>query len=198
MHFKKTLVSVAAAGGLFVAGSTVANADNVTYTVKSGDTVSKIAHKYNTTVSKIKRLNNMKNENLIFVGQHLKVVGQAAHSSAAASVSTPAPSVQSQQKAANTNTNNQAAAQKTQNNTASANTATGSDSSAKAWIASHESGGSYTAANGNYYGKYQLSKSYLNGDYSAANQEKVADQYVSSRYGSWSNAKSHWLNYGWY
>ncbi|MEE6693808.1 LysM domain-containing protein, partial [Lactiplantibacillus plantarum] len=74
----------------------------------------------------------------------------------------------------------------------------GSDSAAKAWIAGKESGGSYSARNGQYFGKYQLSASYLNGDYSAANQERVANRYVASRYGSWSNAKSYWLANGWY
>ncbi|MBP5840925.1 LysM domain-containing protein, partial [Lactiplantibacillus plantarum] len=74
----------------------------------------------------------------------------------------------------------------------------GSDSAAKAWIAGKESGGSYSARNGQYIGKYQLSASYLNGDYSAANQERVANSYVASRYGSWSNAKSYWLANGWY
>ena len=77
-------------------------------------------------------------------------------------------------------------------------TATGSEASAKAWIANQESGGSYSASNGQYIGKYQLSASYLGGDYSAANQEKVADQYVYSRYGSWVNAKSFWQAHGWY
>lgn len=76
--------------------------------------------------------------------------------------------------------------------------ATGSEASAKAWIASRESGGSYSASNGQYVGKYQLSSSYLNGDYSAANQERVADQYVQSRYGSWTAAKSFWQANGWY
>lgn len=76
--------------------------------------------------------------------------------------------------------------------------ATGSEASAKAWIASHESGGSYSARNGQYVGKYQLSASYLNGDYSAANQERVADSYVKSRYGSWTAAKSFWQSHGWY
>ncbi len=76
--------------------------------------------------------------------------------------------------------------------------ATGSEASAKAWIASRESGGSYSASNGQYVGKYQLSASYLNGDYSAANQERVADQYVQSRYGSWTAAKSFWQANGWY
>ena len=77
-------------------------------------------------------------------------------------------------------------------------TATGSEADAKAWIANKESGGSYTAQNGQYYGKYQLSISYLNGDLSATNQEKVADNYVYSRYGSWTAAKAFWLANGWY
>ncbi|USS86110.1 LysM peptidoglycan-binding domain-containing protein [Fructilactobacillus cliffordii] len=55
-------------------------------------------------------------------------------------------------------------------------------------IAAVESGGSYTARNGQYIGKYQLSASYLNGDYSPANQERVARQYAVSRYGSVANA----------
>ncbi len=85
--------------------------------------------------------------------------------------------------------------------TASATSTSSSSSSeeaAKAWIASKESGGSYTASNGNYYGKYQLSLSYLNGDTSAANQEKVANSYVQSRYGSWTAAKAFWQANGWY
>lgn len=76
--------------------------------------------------------------------------------------------------------------------------ATGSEASAKEWIAQRESGGSYTAQNGQYYGRYQLSSSYLGGDYSPANQEKVADSYVANRYGSWSNAQAFWQSHGWY
>lgn len=76
--------------------------------------------------------------------------------------------------------------------------ATGSEASAKEWIAQRESGGSYTAQNGQYYGRYQLSSSYLGGDYSPANQEKVADNYVANRYGSWSNAQAFWQSHGWY
>ena len=71
-------------------------------------------------------------------------------------------------------------------------------SSAKEWIAQKESGGSYTAQNGRYYGRYQLDSSYLGGDYSAANQERVADQYVANRYGSWEAAQQFWLTHGWY
>ena len=108
---------------------------------------------------------------------------------------------------ASTQASTQASAQsQTQNTQTASNTsassytsnASGSEASAKAWIASRESGGSYSASNGQYVGKYQLSASYLNGDYSAANQERVADQYVQSRYGSWTAAKSFWQANGWY
>lgn len=43
----------------------------VTYTVKKGDTLSEIAQKYKTTVSKLASLNNIKNVNKIYVGQKL-------------------------------------------------------------------------------------------------------------------------------
>lgn len=72
------------------------------------------------------------------------------------------------------------------------------ENSAKQWIANHESGNSYSARNGQFVGKYQLTDSYLHGDYSAANQEKAADNYVKSRYGSWTNAKNHWVRNNWY
>lgn len=81
---------------------------------------------------------------------------------------------------------------------ASTSTVSGSEAEAKEWIAQKESGGSYTATNGRYIGRYQLTDSYLNGDYSAENQERVADAYVAGRYGSWTAAKNFWLNNGWY
>ncbi|MBQ6632273.1 MAG: LysM peptidoglycan-binding domain-containing protein [Romboutsia sp.] len=43
------------------------------YTVKSGDTVSKIAIRYNTTVNSIAQLNNIKKTNKIYVNQVLKI-----------------------------------------------------------------------------------------------------------------------------
>ena len=86
----------------------------------------------------------------------------------------------------------------TQATTSYTSNASGSEAAAKAWIAGRESGGSYSARNGQYIGKYQLSASYLGGDYSAANQERVADNYVKSRYGSWTNAQSFWQANGWY
>lgn len=211
MNFKQTLLSVAAASGLFLFGSKAANADQVTYTVKSGDTVSQIAKDHNTTVKSIEKLNNLKNVNLIFVDQKLIVeengaaantaVAQAAQPATTAVAQAPVQQAQAApaQQASSAQTNYAATQTQTQN-TYSAPVTTGSSSeeAAKAWIAGRESGGSYTATNGNYYGKYQLSRAYLNGDYSAANQERVANQYVQARYGSWSAAKAHWLSNGWY
>ena len=44
-----------------------------TYTVKSGDTLSGIASKYKTTVSKLVKDNNIANANLIYVGQKIVI-----------------------------------------------------------------------------------------------------------------------------
>ena len=70
--------------------------------------------------------------------------------------------------------------------------------SAKEWIAQRESGGSYSATNGRYIGRYQLDSAYLNGDHSPANQERVAENYVAQRYGSWEAAQAFWMANGWY
>lgn len=75
--------------------------------------------------------------------------------------------------------------------------AANSNSSAN-YIANRESGGSYSARNGQYIGKYQLSVSYLHGDYSPANQERVARQYAINRYGSWQAAANFHRTHGWW
>lgn len=46
---------------------------SVTYTIKSGDTLSGIAQKFGTTVNKLAQLNNIKNVNLIYAGQTIKI-----------------------------------------------------------------------------------------------------------------------------
>lgn len=172
--------------------------DNNHVQVVSGDTLSKIAQEHGTTVSQLAQDNNISNVDLIHVGDVIAVVPgtEPASQQNTTPVENTAP-VASQ----NTNvaTNQQQAPSNNYNdNTNYAPVANGSEADAKAWIANRESGGSYTAQNGKYTGKYQLDASYLNGDYSPANQEQVADQYVAQRYGSWSNAKQHWLNNGWY
>lgn len=74
----------------------------------------------------------------------------------------------------------------------------GDANSAKAFIINKESGGSYTATNGRYYGAYQLDINYLNGDLSPENQDRVAEEYVNNRYGGWEGAVAHWQANGWY
>ena len=207
MKIKNALLSTAAAtASLFAIGAT---AQAATVTVKAGDTVSAIAADHNTTIDAIQQANHLKDVNLILVGQQLEVNGDSTattstqttqqttttQSSAQTSQTQAQPSQASQTQSSQTQTSKPAAQTSSSTSNYSNN---GSDSAAKAWIAGKESGGSYSARNGQYIGKYQLSASYLNGDYSAANQERVANSYVASRYGSWSNAKSHWLANGWY
>ena len=192
MKMKKVLVSAAALTGTIAGATVVANADTVT--VKAGDTVSELAQKYNTTVNTIQQLNNLSNPNLIFVGQQLKVNNDNNGQVVAQQNTNTQAQASTQQATSQQNANTQA--QASNNNYSSS--VSGNDAAAKAWIAQHESSDNYNARNGQYIGKYQLSASYLNGDYSPANQERVADQYVAQRYGSWVNAQRFWEANGWY
>lgn len=194
---KKNLLKISATLGAAALGvaatASVANADTV-YTVQSGDTLSGISQKFannNSLVDSLAKNNNIQNINLIYVGQQLLIKDNGEITQATQAQAQTLPSA---------NTTSTASSQARTNTQAQATTpaTSSSDDAAKAWIAARESGGSYTAQNGNYYGKYQLSRAYLGGDYSAANQERVANQYVASRYGSWSAAKSFWLANGWY
>ena len=195
MKFNKALLSVTAAAGLLAVGTIAANADQVT--VQPGDTVSKIAQEHNTTVDSIQQLNNLANVNLIYAGQTLEV-GENGQATASDNATTTSATTNNYQLPAQTyNYNYQAATTPSYSYNYQAS-GSSSEEAAKAWIANKESGGSYTATNGQYIGKYQLSASYLNGDYSAANQERVANQYVTSRYGSWVAAQQFWQSHGWY
>lgn len=175
--FVKRVIGLSLLSGMFI--PVLASAES--YTVKSGDTLSAIAKEKNTTVDAIAQKNKISNVNLITVGQVLEIEDEKEA----------------------TNTAEQATTSKVDTTQA---TTTGSasdglsaeDAAAKEWIARKESSGSYTAQNGQYYGRYQLTITYLNGDLSPENQEKVANQYVINRYGSWSAAKNFWLANGWY
>ena len=164
-----------------------------TYTVKAGDTLSDIAKTTGVSQATLASLNNITNPNLIAVGQVLKLTGSAAP---ATTPSQTAAQTSAQPQARSYTAPKSYSAPRT--TTSYTSSASGSEAAAKAAIAQRESGGSYSARNGQYIDKYQLTNSYLHGDYSAANQERVADQYVSSRYGSWSKALAHSNSYGWY
>ena len=208
---KTTLAGVAALFAVF-APSFVSAQESSTYTVKEGDTLSEIAETHNTTVEKLAENNHIDNIHMIYVGQELVIDGPVAP------VATPAPTTYAAPAAQDEIVSAPAAETKevteetapaasapaaeetvaTPETSAPTTTVSGSEAEAKEWIAQKETGGSYTATNGQYIGRYQLTDSYLNGDYSAANQERVADAYVAGRYGSWSAAKNFWLNNGWY
>ena len=207
---KTTLAGVAALFAVF-APSFVSAQESSTYTVKEGDTLSEIAETHNTTVEKLAENNHIDNVHLIYVGQELVIDGPVAPATPAPTTYA-APAAQDETVSApvaeTTEVVEEAApaasapvAEETVATTeasAPASSVSGSEAEAKEWIAQKESGGSYTATNGRYIGRYQLTDSYLNGDYSAENQERVADAYVAGRYGSWSAAKNFWLNNGWY
>ena len=202
----KTTIAGVAALLAFFAPSLASAQESVTYTVKSGDTLSEIAEKYNTTVEKLAAKNNIKDIHLIYVDQVLVIEGTASTIAPAATTEETAPvATETVEEAPAATTTYEApaapatpAAPAAESNTAATSTVSGSEAEAKEWIAQKESGGSYTATNGRYIGRYQLTDSYLNGDYSAENQERVADAYVAERYGSWTAAKNFWLNNGWY
>ena len=218
MTFSKTkylLVSVLVVGSLFLTTSIQAE----TYTVKPGDTLSDIASVFNTTVDELASVNQIENKNLIKIGQVLKtsqamtaateqvVSTMATPAEETTSVATPAPQATEAPVtvAVTTPATTQAPAQ-TPAPVQPAPVTTGGytsnlsaeEAAAKEEIARRESGGSYTAQNGQYYGRYQLTISYLNGDLSPENQERVADAYVYGRYGSWVAALAHSNAKGWY
>ena len=205
---KKTVILSAAALSMLVAPSVLAEE----VTIQAGDTLSEIAEAHNVDVDFLVRLNGIAEPDFIIAGEKLyteeaDVAGTATVTVTEAApaqetevvqytapqVETPVSAVPYSEEPASTPVESTPVVDNSYTSTV-----VGSDAAAKEEIARRESGGSYTATNGIYYGRYQLTNSYLNGDYSAANQERVADQYVADRYGSWSNALAFWSANGWY
>ncbi|OIK10593.1 hypothetical protein BIV60_20445 [Bacillus sp. MUM 116] len=68
--------------------STISKLTTTTYVVKNGDSLSKIAVKYKTTVAELKKLNQLKSDR-IYVGQKLQVAGKAAPGNSALAETPP-------------------------------------------------------------------------------------------------------------
>lgn len=207
----KIMLAGAVALGLTAIANTEASAD--TYTVRQGDTVWGLAQAHNVSISDIDAVNPNIN-----VDTHLIIVGDTINLPDGVTVTLPSETtdaVATQPVVANEQPTTQEVvspvvtqaqpvveqapvAPQVQEQSQVQETTAPVTSSAKDIIAGRESGGDYNAQNGRYQGKYQLDASYLNGDYSPANQERVADNYVAERYGSWDNALAFWNNNGWY
>ncbi|WP_257615416.1 LysM peptidoglycan-binding domain-containing protein, partial [Oenococcus oeni] len=153
--------------------SAVSASADTTYTVKSGDTLSKIAKNFNTSVDSLAQENKISNVNLIYTGDQLTVDGTEATQTSTSS--------QSSQAAVETTT--------------PATTSGGSSALLRREI---ESGNNYSTFTGNgYLGAYQFSASTWaagvaavggsTSDFSAAHQDAVANWYANSRYGGWQN-----------
>ena len=201
---KKTVILSAAALSMLVAPSVLAEE----VTIQAGDTLSEIAEAHNVDVDFLVRLNGIAEPDFIIAGEKLyteeaDVAGTVTEAApaqetevvqyTAPQVEAPVSAVPYSEEPASTPVESTPVVDNSYTSTV-----VGSDAAAKEEIARRESGGSYTATNGIYYGRYQLTNSYLGGDYSPANQERVADQYVAERYGSWSNALAFWNANGWY
>lgn len=228
MNIRQTFASTAAIAGVLIAAPAIAVASQVntntsndsnivktsagnkivTITVQPGDTVSQLAEKHNTTIQNIAQLNNLDSSYTIIAGQKLKIKSQQSQTNTSQFDNSQqgASTYQAGQSAYSSRTVEQyhpltpafnGSYSNSETNSYSS-TGTMTEDSAKAWIVARESGGNYNAQNGQYIGKYQLSASYLGGDYSPENQERVANQYVANRYGTWTNAQQHWMMYNWY
>lgn len=188
------LVSGAVLGAMVI-GATTANAstkiDHNHVRVEQGDTVSQIANDNGTTVDAIVQANHLTNPDMIFVGDNLVLTPNADNNN------NQSANVQNNVQPASQATNNVAPAQTTNQASQTTNSSLAGNSAAEA-ISQAESGGSYTAQNGRYYGRWQLDMSYLGGDLSPQHQDEVFQQYCNQRYGSVEGALAFRQSHGWY
>lgn len=222
MKFTKSIAVMAAisVGIMFAVTANVDANAKVKHTVQNGDTISGLSQQYHVSQKKIQKANKGKDINTIYVGEVFVFDGKGHvkidKNSAKAPVNTNSNNANTQTTASAANTNSVAAPQATTQSAVPQATTQSSAApvqqaptapapAASAPVASNgtmdgiaqaESGNNYNARNGQYIGKYQLSASYLNGDYSPAHQEEVAQQYAVSRYGSVQAAAAYHAAHG--
>lgn len=221
MKFTKSIAVMAAisVGIMFAVTANVDANAKVKHTVQNGDTISGLSQQYHVSQKKIQKANKGKDINTIYVGEVFVFDGKGHvkidKNSAKAPVNTNSNNANTQTTASAANTSSVAAPQATTQSAAPVQQAPSAPVAAAAptspapaasapvasngtmdGIAQAESGNNYNARNGQYIGKYQLSASYLNGDYSPAHQEEVAQQYAVSRYGSVQAAAAYHAAHG--
>ena len=170
--------------------------DEFVYTIQYGDTLGVIAKAIDVDLDKLVEVNSIQNADLIIAGDELRI----SENKETITVETETGDVSSYDISEEVVEVEPVAYEQPKAEEIPIASTGDSEASAKEWIAQRESGGDYNITNptGKYIGRYQLDRSYLNGDHSPANQEKVAQEYVTERYGSWSKAKEHWQVKGWY
>ncbi|MFV8807367.1 LysM peptidoglycan-binding domain-containing protein [Aerococcus urinaeequi] len=182
------------------------------YTIQYGDTLAAIAKASDVSVDALVAINDIQNANVIFPGTKLsftkdETTGEVNEVTVEDSATEEATTYDVAEEEV-TETTYEAPAEETyvaEETTyeapaaeTTASTTSYSSNSAKEIIAQRESGGSYTATNGQYYGRYQLNPTLVAYGASPAEQEVAADKYVAERYGSWEAALVFWNDNGWY
>lgn len=182
------------------------------YTIQYGDTLAAIAKASDVSVDALVAINDIQNANVIFPGTKLsftkdETTGEVNEVTVEDSATEEATTYDVAEEVV-TETTYEAPAEETyvaEETTyeepaaeTTASTTSYSSNSAKEIIAQRESGGSYTATNGQYYGRYQLNPTLVAYGASPAEQEVAADKYVAERYGSWDAALAFWNANGWY
>jgi len=169
-----------------------------TIKVQKGDTVSELAEKYHTTTDKVVQANQLENPDFILAGQNLTIPGRVKSSESSSNAASVPVSSNSGSTVSELGSTQVGSTQVGNKNSNLEPPLEGAEKEARDFIIQHESSNNYNARNGRYIGKYQLDQNYLNGDFSPANQEKVAAEYVKKRYGNWVNAQQHWAKNNWY
>ena len=178
------------------------------YEIQWGDTLGNIAEAVDIDLDVLANANGIANKNLIIAGQTLLISEDAeGHTQVEVKEDKPVTTQQTEVKAAPVEEAKPEPAPEpapapveTPAEPVQEVNHSNAEAEAKEWIAQKESGGDYNAVNptGKYIGRYQLTNTYLNGDHSPENQERVAEKYVRERYGSWVQAKAFWVQNGWY
>lgn len=177
----------------------VKESESIEYQIQWGDTLGNIAKALDMDLHTLANANGIGNIDVIIAGQYL-VISEDAQGQTQVEVneesSKPVTTQQTEAKSAPV----EQAKPEPKPAPQPVETVSGSEAEAKAWIAQKESNDNYNAVSpsGKYIGKFQLTNTYLNGDHSPENQERVAEKYVAERYGSWTKAKEFWLQNGWY
>ncbi|MGH2076253.1 LysM peptidoglycan-binding domain-containing protein [Aerococcus urinaeequi] len=186
------------------------------YTIQYGDTLAAIAKASDVGVDALVAINDIQNANVIFPGTKLsftkdETTGEVNEVTVEDSVSEEATTYDVAEEEVTETTYEAPAEEATYEapaeeatyeapaeETTTVSTTSYSSNSAKEIIAQRESGGSYTATNGQYYGRYQLNPTLVAYGASPAEQEAAADKYVAERYGSWDAALAFWNANGFY